>query len=346
MPLAQTIVDAIARLNDKYNGNNYNVSTNPGGMAADGHRVNFVPALQDVAVVGEAIGTLADEVEAGRTQVVENLGLSNQAVTDAQGQVTLAGEKVDDAAAQVTLAAEQVTLAGQEADRSRDEADRAQGYADGLNLPAITVADAGKALVANAEGTGYLTADLSAPKASQVEAEAGETNDVYMTPLRTAEAIDALTPPGAFEAALLHVRDEKPSGTRGGTPTSATWNVRTLNTVKTNKISAVVSSNQITLLAGEYWIEAVAPLYSSIQRNRLDLYNVTDGVQILVGGSGYNNASTTVVYSHLTGRFTVAAGKALSIRHYVSSGPADGLGYDTSTGFPEVYTDVKIWKVA
>jgi hypothetical protein len=47
------------RLASFYNGLAYNASTNAGGMASGGHRINFIPALQDVATVGGEVATNA-----------------------------------------------------------------------------------------------------------------------------------------------------------------------------------------------------------------------------------------------------------------------------------------------
>jgi hypothetical protein len=58
-----TIVrDAIDRLSSLYNNSGYNPSTNPGGMGFGGHRENFIPALQDLSTVTEAIGDAAAQV--------------------------------------------------------------------------------------------------------------------------------------------------------------------------------------------------------------------------------------------------------------------------------------------
>ncbi len=51
---------AISNLGTYYNGNAYNASTNPGGFDNDGHRINFVPCLQDLARVAEAVADAAD----------------------------------------------------------------------------------------------------------------------------------------------------------------------------------------------------------------------------------------------------------------------------------------------
>jgi hypothetical protein len=63
---------------------------------------------------------------------------------------------------------------------------------------------------------------------------------------------------GKFESQLLHVRDEKTLAD-GGTSTSS-YTKRDLNTVVTNEIAgASLSSNQITLPSGTYYINASAP---------------------------------------------------------------------------------------
>ena len=62
--------------------------------------------------------------------------------------------------------------------------------------------------------------------------------------------------------AFLHLQDQKTSGTEGGNFTSGAWNTRTLNTEVTDTIGSTLSSNQFTLPAGTYYIEASAPAYS------------------------------------------------------------------------------------
>lgn len=58
---------AIARLASTYNGNAYDAGTNPGGMAAGGHRTNFIPALEDLALVVEAVAEAADAADVDAT---------------------------------------------------------------------------------------------------------------------------------------------------------------------------------------------------------------------------------------------------------------------------------------
>jgi len=150
---------------------------------------------------------------------------------------------------------------------------------------------------------------------------------------------------GAFESELLHVRDEKSSGTGGGTATANTDNVRVLNTILTNEItSASLSSNIITLPTGTYYINATIPTYRNLS-NRAHLYNTADSSIEILGtsqlGAQFGDDSTSIF---ITGRFTISAQKTFQIRHYTTR--AGSLGEAAGDGRTEVYTDVQIWKVA
>lgn len=150
----------------------------------------------------------------------------------------------------------------------------------------------------------------------------------------------------------IHVRDQKASGTSGGTLSSGTWNVRTLNTVVDNSITgASLASNRITLPSGTYDLDATLPA----GRNGTDsgysakaaVYNVTDSAFLLIGGSAYTDASSQSGGSFDTrvrGRFTLTATKDIDIRHYIQGSGVSG-GLDMGTGQVEVYTEVIIKKV-
>jgi len=152
-------------------------------------------------------------------------------------------------------------------------------------------------------------------------------------------------------APLLHVQDQKASGTTGGS-SSAGDNKRDLNTVLTNQIngaSLIDADDELRLPAGTYWIEASAPCHHS-DRARTRLKNETDGVDIIYGLSGYtdkdNNDGNTTIKLSVYGQFTLSAGKDCSIVQFVQSGrTSNGLGVETNDGNVEVYTDVQIWKV-
>jgi len=151
-----------------------------------------------------------------------------------------------------------------------------------------------------------------------------------------------------FGTALLHVRDEKSSGTYGGFGTAGSFVKRDLNTTLTNEITgASISSSVITLPSGTYYIHASAPTYS-IGRHKLKLRNTTDGSDTIIGTSEYSNTSQAMMtHSFVIGRFTIAAQKNFELQHRIqSSGGVADFGSENTFSVVEVYTDVQIWKVA
>ena len=155
------------------------------------------------------------------------------------------------------------------------------------------------------------------------------------------------TAQGKFESQLLHVRDEKSASSDGGSTTGGSVMTRDLNTVVTNEITgASLSSNQITLPSGTYYIEAYAPGYAC-NKHRLFLYNVTDSSYTIMGSTGY--ARTTNAHqteSKLMGRFTIAAQKVFDLRQYFGSNQSgSGMGVSEDQGRTEYYANALIWKV-
>lgn len=139
---------AIARLLDA-NNNAYDETTNPGGLAEGGHRQNFVPDLQASIDVGEWVEEMAGEVET----VVSGAGDSAIAASAA---AMAAGNARTDV---IQLKADTQDLK----DAAFGFAEAAESAAAGVNLPAITIADAGKALVVKDDGTGYEPALIDVP---------------------------------------------------------------------------------------------------------------------------------------------------------------------------------------
>ena len=151
-----------------------------------------------------------------------------------------------------------------------------------------------------------------------------------------------------IEPLLLHVRDEKASGTAGGVFTSGARRTRVLNVVKTNEISgASLGSNQITLPAGTYWIEARAPAHA-VDRHKLTLRDTTNSVDLVTGSNLFSsNASGGDNVQFLSGRFTLSGAAALELQHECQTTKSgDGLGVAANFGEVEVYAEAMIWKVA
>ena len=150
---------------------------------------------------------------------------------------------------------------------------------------------------------------------------------------------------GGGGGGLLHVRDEKPSGTGGGTFTSGAWRTRDLNTVKTNDITgASLASNQITLPAGTYNVHARAPAHR-VDYHKAKLRNITDSTDELIGSSDrcFENAYSQTD-SWVVGRITIAATKVFELQHRCQTNGS--FGYPSNFGVVEVYAEVWIEKIA
>jgi len=173
---------------------------------------------------------------------------------------------------------------------------------------------------------------------------AGDSDDAVPTEQAVKAAIAGLS---VFGNQLLHVQDQKSTGTNGGTFTSGAEQTRDLNTVLTNEITgASLSSNQITLPAGTYYIDASAPSFN-VGTDRAKLRDITGGADLLTGTSeGTFGFTGPQVRSFISGRFTLSVASLLEIQHRgsVTQGTS-GFGVSGNFGPHEVYTDVKIWKV-
>lgn len=146
----------------------------------------------------------------------------------------------------------------------------------------------------------------------------------------------------------FHAQDQKPQNTVGGTFSTGDWRTRDFNTVLTNEITgASLSTNQITLPAGTYYINAHCMGYG-VGLHKLKLYNVSDSVDVIVGPQMHSNStSITGTQAPLFGRFTIGSSKSFELRHYCNvSNASNGFGAAQNiSGYNEVYSDVQIWRI-
>lgn len=149
----------------------------------------------------------------------------------------------------------------------------------------------------------------------------------------------------AFQAQLLHVADVKAQNTDSGAFTAGAWQTRVLNTTLTNEIGASLAANQITLLAGTYYIEATAPAIF-VDQHRLRLQNITDGTTALLGPT-IQNPTGTSSEATLKGRLVaIAATKVFELQHRCQTTRlTDGFG-PKSNWDAEKFAEAMIWKVA
>ena len=152
---------------------------------------------------------------------------------------------------------------------------------------------------------------------------------------------------GGAEDYIL-IRDEKPSGTRGGSSTAGVWQTRDFTIVNEDDGGhASLASNQITLAAGKYKVKAHAANFTGIS-HQIKLYNVTDASDIVIGTSEASNSGGIMqTRSFLEGRFTIAASKVIELQHRCDLGvTVRGLGEKCTFGVIEVYAAIEFWKEA
>ncbi|WP_051182938.1 hypothetical protein [Desulfocurvibacter africanus] len=144
---------------------------------------------------------------------------------------------------------------------------------------------------------------------------------------------------------LLHVRDEKPSGTGGGTVTAGAWRTRDLNAIKHAGIAgASLVSNKVTLPAGEYYIEASAPSYEG-NSFRIRIRNITDNVTELIGSSEFAGG-VDQCRSFLGGRMSVSGQKQFELQQYNSTAGTASGGVPVNMGEVEVFSEMKVWRIS
>ena len=157
----------------------------------------------------------------------------------------------------------------------------------------------------------------------------------------------ATAPSGGLFASVARYQHETNSGS--GTFSSGAWRTRTLNTEAFDPDGiGSLSSNQITLGAGTYYITWRAPGYRC-RRHVTRLWNVTDGSQIgSHGQAGYSSTSGDPAnsYSHGAVWVTFSGSKAIRLENK-STGSRGSNGFGVSGGTtPHVFAAVDIFKAS
>ena len=148
------------------------------------------------------------------------------------------------------------------------------------------------------------------------------------------------------------IADQKSGSSDGGAFNNGSWVTRDLNTEISDADNIVsISTNQFTLQAGSYLIEAIAPA-CQVGGHQCRLYNATDTAVVQNGSAEYARAGAhSQTESFASARVTISGAKAFEIQHRCATSRADyGLGVGTSGavnwGEGTVFCEVKIYKEA
>jgi hypothetical protein len=161
--------------------------------------------------------------------------------------------------------------------------------------------------------------------------------------LTVAAGIPSWATPASVGAQFAIFIDQKAQNTNGGTFTSGAFRTRDLNTTQINQITgASIASNQITLAAGTYLLQAAMPAENT---DRLSgrLYNITDSTVTIIATDAYTPGDKEVVTnSVMSGVFTIASSKVFEVQQRAETTGSFGIACNTQA---EVYTVVTIQKL-
>jgi len=144
------------------------------------------------------------------------------------------------------------------------------------------------------------------------------------------------------------LRDEKSTGTDGGTALVTTWNPRDLNTETYDPDGLVtIASNEFVPIAGTYEIFAQAGAGATTQKHRLRLYNVTGAAVVDYGLSMATSTATESGLATINTIFTANGTDSYRIDHWTKVGRVtDGLGSANDDGSNEIYLQIRLEKIS
>jgi hypothetical protein len=141
--------------------------------------------------------------------------------------------------------------------------------------------------------------------------------------------------------AIAIFRDEKAMGTNGGSFNTGSWVTRDLNISEGDLTGISLSTNQLTLPAGVYYVSAVVPAYA-VLGHQARLYNVTDSTASIYSSNQYTRQTGGTC--SINGFLTIASSKTFRVEHRCEQSQAsDGFGRALGFG-TEVYTIISFIK--
>lgn len=152
------------------------------------------------------------------------------------------------------------------------------------------------------------------------------------------------SPKTVLNKPFLHVQEQLPTGTDGGT-SIAGQNDRVLNTVVTNGIAgASLSANEVTLPAGKYYILGSSPTKLNLNTMiRSFIFDSSDNQ--LLDGNALRTDVTVQLSPIVSGEITLTTATNIKLVLFTGAQATSGLGLASALGDYEVYADLQIWQL-
>jgi prepilin-type N-terminal cleavage/methylation domain-containing protein len=174
---------------------------------------------------------------------------------------------------------------------------------------------------------------------------------IWGAQINTTCTADTEVCPQSFTDPDMVIYADQKTNADGGTFTSGSWQTRTINTTlyeKDDSGSFSLSSNQITLQPGRYFIEAKAES-RAVYRNVLRFYNTSDSAVAIQGNSVYSKDDPVgQETASISGVIDIASAKTFEIQHQCQSTSATN-GFGIASGFTtdniDIYLTVTITKL-
>ena len=144
---------------------------------------------------------------------------------------------------------------------------------------------------------------------------------------------------------IAYLRDERASGSSGGSCNAGVWATRVLNALGGNNSFVSLSNNRFKLIPGKYFIEIHAPAFQ-VAMSQAKLRVVETGEDVLIGSSAYSHiTSPSMSHSVIQGELIVSQESSFEILQTCAS-TRNNTGFGAGGGFgtKEIYTQVKIIK--
>jgi hypothetical protein len=153
----------------------------------------------------------------------------------------------------------------------------------------------------------------------------------------------------AIAASLLDVavfRDEKAADSQGGTFTSGAWRTRDINVLECPGGWCSLSSNQLTLMPGTYFLFSSCPAVS-VRNHQTGLYNISASNFVAMGTIMYAyETSAGNCSSQVIALLSLSESQTFEIRHQGNlTCNNDGFGVRAVFGEKGVYTQGFILKL-